>query len=107
MMVVKKEVFEEDFLFPDKFIRWSYKEDVYFSYSVFKKYKDSIYFLADLNFSHIKSDINRLPSSQGLKMQIIYNYIFFKDLVYQNSFLNLIYFIYSEFFKALFLLKNT
>jgi hypothetical protein len=93
-------------LFPKDFVRWSYKEDVYFSYSVYKKYNNSIYFLPELNFSHIKSEINRLPSSQSLKMQIIYNYIFFKDLVFENNYLNLLYYIYSEFFKALFLLKN-
>jgi hypothetical protein len=36
-MVVRKELFN-DFSFPKNFKRWSYAEDVFFSYQVFKKY---------------------------------------------------------------------
>jgi hypothetical protein len=36
-MVAKKDIFNE-FSFPRNFERWSYGEDVFLSYQVFKKY---------------------------------------------------------------------
>ena len=104
-MVVKKEVFEI-FSFPKNFEKWSYAEDVFFSYQVFKKYwKWSVKFIPNLVFNHIKSDQNRISWASEIKMMIIYRYIFWKTSIYNNSFLNLILYIYWEFFRGLFIWK--
>ncbi len=106
-MVIKKEVFN-NFSFPKGFLRWSYSEDVYFSYQVYKKYWEwSIYFLPNLIFNHIKSDINRIQNDEVFKMMILYRFILWIDLIYNNSFLNFLAYVYWEFFRFIFIIKNS
>ncbi len=105
-MIVKKEVFEF-FSFPWNFERWSFWEDVFFSYQVFKKYWEwSIKFIPDLIFNHIKSNQNRITTGSEIKMMIIYRYIFWKTCLYNNSYLNLFFYIYWEFFRWLYIWKT-
>ncbi len=106
-MVVKKEVFKK-FEFPKNFLRWSFSEDVFFSYQVYKYYwKKSIYFLPNLTFNHLKSKENRIEDFTELKMKIIYRFIFWKTEIYNNNFFYLLIFIYSNFFSSLFFIKNS
>jgi len=100
-MVVKKEVFKSN-KFREDFIRWGFWEDIDFSYRVYKKYGlGSIIFLSNLIFNHIKSDQNRITNNQAIKMMFIYRYIFWKKEVYNNSFLSLFLYFYSEIFRAI------
>ncbi len=104
-MVVRKEVFEK-FSFSKNFEKWSYGEDVFFSYQVFKKYwKWSVKFMSNLVFNHIKSDINKVSWLSQVKMMIIYRYIFWKTCIYNNSLFNLFLYIYWEFFRWLFIAR--
>jgi len=105
-MIVRKEIFK-DFSFSNIFERWSYAEDVFFSYQVFKKYWEwSIKFIPNLIFNHIKSETNRISWKSQIKMMIIYRYIFWKECLYNNSYLNLFFYIYGEFFRWLFISKE-
>lgn len=100
-MVIKKEVLKH-FRFNSNFIRWSFWEDVYFSYQIFKKYgKWSLVFVPNMTYTHSPSPVNRIADIQKIKMMFIYRYIFWKNEVYNWKIWNLILYIYSEIWRAI------
>lgn len=100
-MVIKKEVLKY-FKFNSSFIRWSFWEDVYFSYQIFKKFwKSSLVFLPNMTYSHTPSPVNRIADTQKIRMMFLYRYIFWKNEVYNWKIWNLILYIYSEIWRAI------
>ncbi len=100
-MVIKKEVLNY-FRFNSNFVRWSFWEDVYFSYQIYKKFgKGSLVFLPNMIYNHKSSEINRIWDMQKIRMMFIYRYIFWKNEVYDNKLLNIILYIYSEIWRAI------
>lgn len=82
-MAIKRDI-TDNILFRNNFLRWSFGEDVDFSYQVYKNYGEgSIYFLPDMRFSHIKSEIHRISNDAGIRMVFLYRYIFWKQEVYE------------------------
>lgn len=106
-MVIRKQVFEEGLSFNDTFARWSFGEDVMLSYQIFKKYgAESLVYLPQLELKHFQSTENRLPSSQKMKMQVVYRYIFWKQEIYKSN-LDRVAFVLSQIgFTILHLLKT-
>ncbi len=82
-MFVKKELFDE-FKFYEDFERWSFTEDAMFSYEIYKKYPDSIYYLPELKLKHTNEQSGKLLQEQALRMRVVYRYIFWRRLVYDG-----------------------
>lgn len=71
----KKEIFSE-FMFEEKFEKWSFGEDRMLSYSIFKQYPGSLYFYPQAALNHYESDRNRLPRKDKIIRKVIYQYWF-------------------------------
>ena len=77
-------VFQE-YRFNPNFIRWSFGEDVMFTYQIHQKYPGSVRYVPSLRFWHNQSTGNRLANTSLIKMKIIYRYIFWKQCVHQGK----------------------
>jgi GT2 family glycosyltransferase len=90
----KREVFDE-FSFDTNLKRWSYMEDLDFSYRLHKKYPRSLWAIPNSKIIHKTSNKARLPKKLSIYMTIMYwFYIFFKD-VFEDSIKNLLAFIWA------------
>lgn len=72
---VKKKVFDE-FLFDNKLIKYSYGEDVDFSYRIYKKYPQSIYLTPKAKLFYEGSFNKSTPLKQAIIMEKTYNLYF-------------------------------
>lgn len=72
----KQEVFQ-NFKYNENLKRYSYKEDVDFSYNVFKKYPNSLYITPYAKLIHKVSEEGRLPNKMAIQMMQIYTFYFF------------------------------
>ena len=71
----------ENFKYDENLKRYSYKEDVDFSYRVYKKYPGSLYITPHAKLIHNKSHEGRLPNKTLIFMQHIYTlYFFYKNI---------------------------
>lgn len=95
-MCLRKRVFDEGFKFNDKFLRWSFGEDVMFSYSIYKKYPGSLKYLPGLAIKHNEGTSNKMLNEQVLRMKIIYRYIFWRKEVYRKGTLDVVAYIWSQ-----------
>lgn len=96
-MVIRKDIFNF-FQFPNNFIKWSFGEDVFLTYQIFKKYwNGSLKYLPKLKFNHHQSTASRISKRSLIRMKIIYRYIFWKSEVYDNRFINTLCYIWSQF----------
>ncbi len=83
------------FSFDTNLKRWGSKEDLDFSYRVYKAYVNALYALPYAKVVHRASDNGRLSQKNQVYMTAIYwFYIFFKD-VFQGSLLNLVAFLWA------------
>lgn len=91
----RRDVFKE-FRFDENLKRYSYKEDMDFSYRVYRRYPDTLYITPYAKLIHIGSNVARLPKKHGIVMQIIYNFYFFYKNIDQ-CLKNKLIFIWSMF----------
>jgi GT2 family glycosyltransferase len=90
----KREVFRE-FWFDCNLKRWGFMEDLDFSYRVNKKYPHSLYVIPYAKIIHKGSKKARMSNENSIYMVTIYwFYVFFK-VVFDNSALNLIAFLWG------------
>lgn len=67
----------DEFQYDENLVRYSYKEDVDFSYRIFKKYPNSLYITPYARLEHKESDIARLPNQKRITMEYVYSFYFF------------------------------
>ena len=79
----RREIFKE-FRFDENLKRYSYKEDLDFSYRVYKRYPDTLYITPHAKLIHRGSIAARLPKKRATLMQIIYSYYFFYKNIDQS-----------------------
>lgn len=90
----RKEIFEE-FKFDEKLKRYAYKEDVDFSYRIFKKYPDSLFMTPYAKLMHNVSDVGRIPKEGLTNLKEIYSLYFFLKNINQ-TFKNKLIFLWSR-----------
>ena len=88
----KRKVFQS-FKFDENLKRYSYKEDVDLSYSIYKRYPNSLFITPYARLIHKLSDKGRLPNKILIYMKVIYTLYFFYKHIDQN-FKNKIIFIW-------------
>ncbi len=85
-LVVLTKIFDE-FKFDNKFITYSFKEDVDFSYRIYKKYPNTLFYSPDLKLIHKQTTEYRiLPNEEKIKMNWInstYVYLKHKNINFQ------------------------
>jgi len=102
----RKEVFKT-MKFDTKLKRWSYMEDLDFSYRLHKRNPGTLYAIPYTKIVHKESGEARLPSKTQTYMKTVYwYYIFFKD-IYEGSLLNLIAFLWAQAGTLFLVLANT
>jgi GT2 family glycosyltransferase len=90
----RRDVFRE-FAFDTNLKRWSYLEDLDFSYRIYKKYKGSLYVTPAASLFHKRSSEARLTNELETYMRTTHwFYVFFKD-VFEYSMLNLVAFLWA------------
>jgi glycosyltransferase involved in cell wall biosynthesis len=95
-MMFRREIINKK-TFNSNFTKWSFGEDVYWSYKIFKKFWPKCFkYVPQLKYKHYHSKESRLKNSSLIKMKIIYRYIFWKDNVYSNNIFNLFCYIWSQ-----------
>ena len=92
----RRTVFDQGFQFNNNFIRWSFGEDVMFSYEVNKAYPHSLRYLPALEYSHHCSEDIRLSNPSMIRMKIIYRYVFWYSCVYQGKLLHAFAYCWSQ-----------
>lgn len=103
-MVFRKEVFTR-FLFNNDFIAWSCAEDVMLSYQVHQHYgKGALQYHPNFKLIHYESKNTSYHNTQLIKMQIIYQFIFWHQCVYQHKTINLMAYLYGQLGYVKFLL---
>lgn len=84
----------DEFQYDENLVRYSYKEDVDFSFRIFKKYPDSLFMTPYARLEHKASETARLPNQKRITMEYVYSFYFF----YKNcnhSLINKIFFYWS------------
>ncbi len=84
----------DEFHYDENMVRYSYKEDVDFSFRIFKKYPDSLFMTPYARLEHKASETARLPNQKRITMEYVYSFYFF----YKNcnhSLINKIFFYWS------------
>ncbi len=90
----KKEIFEE-FKFDEILKKYSFKEDMDFSYRIFKKYPDSLYMTPYAKLIHNVSQMGRVPKRELIYLKEIYRlYLFYKNI--NQTFKNNLIFLWSR-----------
>jgi GT2 family glycosyltransferase len=91
----RKKIFEE-FAFDENLRRYSFKEDVDFSYRIHKKYPNSLYMTPYAKLIHKVSNTSRLPKKDLILMKQIYSlYFFYKNIT--SSYTNKLIFLWCQF----------
>ncbi len=83
--VWRKEAFNNNHRYDERFIRWCFGEDVMFSFQLHRKKNNCLRYVSSLKYYHHESRVNRIHNSQATKMAIIYRYIFWKECVEQHK----------------------
>jgi len=74
----RKTIFDE-FQFDEKLIKYSWKEDLDFSYSIWKKYPNTLYIIPEARLIHKQSEVARMPNERSAYMKEAYSrYLFHK-----------------------------
>lgn len=98
----RRVVFDGGLWFEPDFISWSWKEDILFSYQVFGRYgRGSLKYVPSFSLTHLESTQSRIASAPRIRMQIVYNYIFWRETVYSGSLLELAAFIWGQMWVLL------
>lgn len=106
-VVYRREVFEEGFRFNERFILWSFHEDLMFSYQIYKHYgKGSLAYLPTFKLRHYSSPDRGLTDEAAIRMRVIYRFIFWRKEVYNDSLLNALCYLYSQIGFSLFLFEQ-
>jgi len=80
----KREIFEE-FKFDEKLRRWCWKEDVDFSYRVYKKYPGKLFITPYAKLIHNESEKMKLESKKKIYMIEVYTlYFFYKNILLES-----------------------
>lgn len=79
----KRDVFKE-FKFDENLKKYAHKEDIDFSYRVFKKYPHSLFTTPHTKYINKKSQEGRLPEREIIYMRRIYRLYFFYKNIDQN-----------------------
>ncbi|KAA0439064.1 MAG: glycosyltransferase [Candidatus Thioglobus sp.] len=96
-MAYRRQVFEQGFRFNERFIRWSSGEDIMFSHQIYQFYgKNSLMYLPQFCLHHFEEKGNSINEINELKMQIIYGFIFWQELIYQKSTFNAMCYLHSQ-----------
>src|SRR3989339_6793 len=82
----KREVFDE-FSFDENLKSYALGEDKLFSYSIFKKYSDSLFVDPQIKCEHHHADSGRPKDEEWVKMKVQYTYYLWKKLFYSHGFL--------------------
>lgn len=96
-MIVRRKIFTEGISFNPNFLRWSFGEDVMFSYKIHKKYPNSMRYLPDLIVEHKEGKENKMVLQEVIKMKIIYRYIFWKQEVSNRKICYTLAYLWSQF----------
>ena len=103
----RRKVFEAGFRFDERLILWGFGEDVMFSYQVYKHYgQGSLAYCPAFTLRHYLSPDQSLTDETAVRMQVIYRFIFWRQEVYNGSFLNAVCYLYSQVGFSLLLLKR-
>ena len=103
----RRSVFDAGFRFDERLILWGFGEDVMFSYQIHKHYgPDSLAYLPEFRLRHYRSPERSLTDEAAVRMQMIYRFIFWRQEVYEGSFLNAVCYLYSQVGFSLSLLKT-
>jgi glucosyl-dolichyl phosphate glucuronosyltransferase len=90
----RREVFN-NFSFDLNLKRWSFMEDLDFSYRLYKKFPKSLWAIPNSKIIHNSSNKARMPAQSKTLMMVVYwFYVFFKD-IFECSILNLLAFMWA------------
>lgn len=95
-MVLRRNVFEIGFRFYTKFTRWSFGEDVMFSYPIHRRFPNTLRYHPKLKVFHNQGSSNKMVNVEALRMRILYRYIFWRREVYQGQFFNFLAYLWSQ-----------
>lgn len=93
---VRREVFDQGHNFEERFIRWSFGEDVMFSHKLHLAQSGSVRYVPTLQFRHNVSSAMRMHNVSLTKMMIIYRYIFWKECVQQGKWWRVLPYLWSQ-----------
>jgi len=94
-MVIRAKLMQE-FIFSPNFLRWSFGEDVMFTYQVHKRYPGTLYYLPQLEVFHNHAIEQKMIPDEVIRMKIIYRYIFWKKEVSTGSVFDAMAYIWSQ-----------
>lgn len=80
----KREIFTE-FIFEEKFTRWSYGEDKMLTYLIQKKHANSLFFFPKAQLYHYESLASRLGDRDKISMKVLYQFWFFYSSMDKKS----------------------
>lgn len=78
-MFFRKNIFDEDFRFEERFLKYSLMEDCFLSYSIQLKYPKSLFFLPEVKMVHYESPISRIPNKAKIYQNIVHRFYFVKN----------------------------
>ena len=105
-MVYRRSVFDAGFRFDERLIRWSFGEDIMFSYRLYKHYgPGSLACLPAFRLRHHESPERSLTDEAAVRMQVIYRFLFWREEVYEGSWLNALCYLYSQIGVSIWLLE--
>ncbi len=81
----KKNIFTE-FMFEERFEKWSFGEDRMLSHQIFKKYPAGLYFHPDARLYHFESPESRMADKNKIFMKVIYQFWFFHSCIKRHPF---------------------
>ena len=84
--------------FPNKFVKYSWNEYVFFSHNIFKKKLGKMIHTSDAKYRNIPTDEGRLPQKELVYMAEVYDLYVFNNLFNRNLSDKLIY-LKSRFFR--------
>lgn len=98
-MSYRKCIMDQWFRFPDWMERYSYGEDMFFSFSINQRYKDSLYYLPMAKIDHYRSSKARMISKEKIKQILLHSFIYYYNSHRKTRywFIFLIAFIYYFF----------
>jgi GT2 family glycosyltransferase len=95
-MCFRREAFDDGHKFEERFIRWSFGEDVMFTYKLHLKRPGSIMYIPSLKFFHNTSSVGRMQNVQLTKVMIVYRYIFWRECVKQAKWWRILPYLWSQ-----------
>ena len=78
-MFFRKNIFDNWFRFPQKFLKYSLMEDCFLSYAIHSKYPWTLYYVPSIKIIHNESQTGRVANRAKIMQNIVHRYLFVKE----------------------------